>query len=122
MSPRGRADRRRPGAFARRGARLVDEAARPGGRGTRIAFVHPADLAGTLIELVELARMIRDVEIRGAPGSSEAALIAVVLDRINEEERAASQAPKDGSRPLPVRRTAERPEEPNMPRDILRPR
>ena len=37
------------------GARLVDETARPGGRGTRIAFVHPADLAGTLIELVELA-------------------------------------------------------------------
>jgi methylmalonyl-CoA/ethylmalonyl-CoA epimerase len=36
------------------GARLVDEAARPGGRGTRIAFVHPGDLAGTLIELVEL--------------------------------------------------------------------
>ena len=36
------------------GARLVDEAARPGGRGTRIAFVHPADLTGTLIELVEL--------------------------------------------------------------------
>ena len=36
------------------GARLVDDAARPGGRGTRIAFVHPADLAGTLIELVEL--------------------------------------------------------------------
>ena len=37
------------------GARLVDETARPGGRGTLIAFVHPADLAGTLIELVELA-------------------------------------------------------------------
>jgi methylmalonyl-CoA/ethylmalonyl-CoA epimerase len=36
------------------GAILVDEAARPGGRGTRIAFVHPADLTGTLIELVEL--------------------------------------------------------------------
>lgn len=36
------------------GARLVDETARPGGRNTRIAFVHPADLAGTLIELVEL--------------------------------------------------------------------
>ena len=36
------------------GAKLVDEAARPGGRGTRIAFVHPADLTGTLIELVEL--------------------------------------------------------------------
>jgi len=37
------------------GARLVDESARPGGRGTRIAFVHPADLGGTLIELVELS-------------------------------------------------------------------
>jgi methylmalonyl-CoA/ethylmalonyl-CoA epimerase len=37
------------------GARMVDESARPGGRGTRIAFVHPADLAGTLIELVELS-------------------------------------------------------------------
>jgi methylmalonyl-CoA epimerase len=36
------------------GARLVDEAPRPGGRGTRIAFVHPGDLTGTLIELVEL--------------------------------------------------------------------
>ncbi|MGA7272951.1 MAG: methylmalonyl-CoA epimerase [Acidimicrobiia bacterium] len=40
--------------LAARGARLIDEAARPGGRGTRIAFVHPGDLAGTLIELVEL--------------------------------------------------------------------
>ena len=36
------------------GARLIDKEPRPGGRGTRIAFVHPADLAGTLIELVEL--------------------------------------------------------------------
>ncbi|MEX1037937.1 MAG: methylmalonyl-CoA epimerase [Acidimicrobiia bacterium] len=37
-----------------RGARLIDESPRKGGRGTRIAFVHPADLGGTLIELVEL--------------------------------------------------------------------
>ena len=36
------------------GARLIDESPRPGGRGARIAFVHPADLGGTLIELVEL--------------------------------------------------------------------
>jgi methylmalonyl-CoA epimerase len=36
------------------GARLVDESPRKGGRGTRIAFVHPADLGGTLIELVEM--------------------------------------------------------------------
>ena len=36
------------------GARLVDETARMGGRGAKIAFVHPATFAGTLIELVEL--------------------------------------------------------------------
>ena len=35
------------------GARMVDSEPRPGGEGTRIAFVHPRDLAGTLIELVE---------------------------------------------------------------------
>lgn len=37
------------------GARLIDEQPRLGGGGARIAFVHPADLAGTLIELVEMA-------------------------------------------------------------------
>jgi len=36
------------------GARLIDTEPRVGGRGARIAFVHPKDLAGTLIELVEL--------------------------------------------------------------------
>lgn len=35
-------------------ARLVDTEPRIGGRGARIVFVHPADLGGTLIELVEL--------------------------------------------------------------------
>jgi methylmalonyl-CoA/ethylmalonyl-CoA epimerase len=34
--------------------RLIDAEARVGGAGHRIAFVHPAALAGTLIELVEL--------------------------------------------------------------------
>jgi methylmalonyl-CoA/ethylmalonyl-CoA epimerase len=38
-----------------RGARLIDTEPRIGGRGARIAFVHPGDLAGTLIELVELS-------------------------------------------------------------------
>lgn len=37
------------------GARLIDEEPRSGGRGARTAFIHPADLAGTLIELVEPA-------------------------------------------------------------------
>jgi methylmalonyl-CoA epimerase len=36
------------------GAQLVDTQPRIGGRGARIAFVHPGDLGGTLIELVEL--------------------------------------------------------------------
>lgn len=36
------------------GARLVDETPRIGGGGNRIAFVHPAAFAGTLIELVEV--------------------------------------------------------------------
>ena len=37
------------------GSRLVDTEPRLGGRGARVAFVHPADLAGTLVELVELS-------------------------------------------------------------------
>ncbi|MFV2073968.1 MAG: methylmalonyl-CoA epimerase [Thermoanaerobaculales bacterium] len=37
------------------GARLIDREPRMGSRGTRIAFVHPGDLGGTLIELVELS-------------------------------------------------------------------
>ena len=35
------------------GASLIDREARVGGRGAKIAFVHPGDLGGTLIELVE---------------------------------------------------------------------
>lgn len=35
------------------GARLVDEHARPGGMGTRIAFLHPSEVGGLLVELVE---------------------------------------------------------------------
>jgi len=41
--------------LAKQGVRLVDESPRPGGGGARIAFVHPKELAGTLIELVEPA-------------------------------------------------------------------
>ena len=35
------------------GSRLVDQEPRQGGRGARIAFVHPKAFAGTLVELVE---------------------------------------------------------------------
>jgi methylmalonyl-CoA epimerase len=39
-----------------RGVRLVDEAPRPGSRGTMIAFVHPASMEGVLVELVQERR------------------------------------------------------------------
>jgi methylmalonyl-CoA epimerase len=35
------------------GVRLVDEAPRRGSRGTSIAFVHPKDMGGVLVELVQ---------------------------------------------------------------------
>jgi methylmalonyl-CoA/ethylmalonyl-CoA epimerase len=35
------------------GVRLVDEAPRPGSRGTLIAFVHPKAMDGVLVELVQ---------------------------------------------------------------------
>jgi len=37
------------------GVRLVDEAPRPGSRGTTIAFVHPSGMGGVLVELVQQA-------------------------------------------------------------------
>jgi methylmalonyl-CoA/ethylmalonyl-CoA epimerase len=36
------------------GVRLIDDAPRPGSRGTRVAFVHPEGMGGVLVELVEL--------------------------------------------------------------------
>lgn len=38
------------------GVRLIDEQPRPGSRGTTVAFVHPKDHLGTLVELVEEPR------------------------------------------------------------------
>jgi methylmalonyl-CoA/ethylmalonyl-CoA epimerase len=35
------------------GAKLIDEAPRPGSRGTTVAFIHPKGSFGTLVELVE---------------------------------------------------------------------
>jgi methylmalonyl-CoA/ethylmalonyl-CoA epimerase len=40
-------------AVKRGGHRVIDEAPRPGSRGTTVAFVHPKDAFGTLIELVQ---------------------------------------------------------------------
>ncbi len=38
------------------GAQLIDKAARPGAWGHKVAFLHPKDQGGVLIELVEEAR------------------------------------------------------------------
>lgn len=35
------------------GYKVIDQAPRPGSRGTTVAFVHPKAIAGTLIELVQ---------------------------------------------------------------------
>ena len=35
------------------GGRIIDEAPRPGSRGTMIAFVHPTAIGGVLVELVQ---------------------------------------------------------------------
>ena len=40
-------------AVKSQGGRMIDEAPRPGSRGTTVAFVHPKGAFGTLIELVQ---------------------------------------------------------------------
>jgi methylmalonyl-CoA/ethylmalonyl-CoA epimerase len=40
-------------AYVAAGGRAIDEAPRPGSRGTTVAFLHPKGAFGTLIELVE---------------------------------------------------------------------
>jgi methylmalonyl-CoA epimerase len=40
-------------AVKAQGHRVIDEAPRPGSRGTTVAFIHPKSICGTLIELVE---------------------------------------------------------------------
>jgi methylmalonyl-CoA/ethylmalonyl-CoA epimerase len=40
-------------AVKAQGGRVIDEAPRPGSRGTMVAFVHPKGAFGTLIELVQ---------------------------------------------------------------------
>jgi len=60
--------------------------------------------------------------IRGGAGEFEAAVIAVVLDRIAEEERAAREGPSRSATGLSAWARAGDPETPNMPLDIVRPR
>lgn len=41
-------------SLTRAGARVIDEAPRPGLHGTPVAFVHPRSMGGVLVELVEV--------------------------------------------------------------------
>jgi hypothetical protein len=65
--------------------------------------------------------MVEGIEIKGGAGEFEAAVIAVVLDRIAEEERAAREGPRRESRALTPWLLAGRPEEPNTPLEIVHP-
>jgi methylmalonyl-CoA/ethylmalonyl-CoA epimerase len=48
-----------------RGVRMVDQAPRPGGMGTQIAFVHPAASGGLLVELVGQAQTQAQAGVAG---------------------------------------------------------
>jgi hypothetical protein len=64
--------------------------------------------------------MTEGIEIRGGAGEFEAAVIAVVLDRIEQEERAARLGPARDATSLPAWVRAGLPEEPGHPLDLVR--
>ncbi len=59
--------------------------------------------------------MIEGLEIKGGAGPFEAAVIAVVLDRVTQEENQARQAMPGGSATLPAWMRAVLEEEPEWP-------
>jgi hypothetical protein len=65
--------------------------------------------------------MPEGIVIRGGAGEFEAAVIAVVLDRIAEDERAARLGRRRSESALSAWVLAGRPEEPNQPLEIVRP-
>lgn len=65
--------------------------------------------------------MSTDWRIKGGAGEFEAAVIAVVLDRISREEAAARQKRGKRDTGLPAWVRAIQPGEPQTPQDIVRP-
>ena len=65
--------------------------------------------------------MAEGIEIRGGAGEFEAAVIAVVLDGIEGDEKAARQGRSDLGPGLPAWSRALMPEEPNLPREVVKP-
>lgn len=67
---------------------------------------------------------MKEIEIRGGAGEFEAAVIAVVIDRITQEESAARQRRGDRGPGLPAWVRAIRPDDPadpHHPREIIGP-
>jgi hypothetical protein len=65
--------------------------------------------------------MVRGIEIKGGAGEFEAAVIAVVIDRIALEEEAARQGRGAREPGLSAWVRALDPDEPRLPRDVVRP-
>lgn len=65
--------------------------------------------------------MVRDLQIKGGAGEFEAAVVAVVLDRIAREEAAASQSRGKPGNGLPAWVRAVMPHEPQTPDEIVWP-
>lgn len=62
-----------------------------------------------------------DVTIKGGAGEFEAAVVAVVLDRIARDEAAARQGRGKAKERLPAWVRAIHPGEPKHPQDVIRP-
>lgn len=65
--------------------------------------------------------MNADLKIKGGAGEFEAAVVAVVLDRVAREETAARQSRGEPKTGLPAWVRAIQRGEPTTPRDVLRP-
>lgn len=65
--------------------------------------------------------MIEGIEIRGGAGEFEAAVLAVVIDRITREEAAARRLRGGRGPGLPAWVRAVSPEDPRTPREIVHP-
>jgi hypothetical protein len=64
---------------------------------------------------------MRDIEIKGGANEFEAAVVAVVIDRIKREETAARQGRRDRGSALSAWVRVIGPEEPRLPRDQVWP-
>jgi hypothetical protein len=65
--------------------------------------------------------VIEGIEIKGGAGEFEAAVVAVVIDRITREETAARRLRGGRGPGLPAWVRAMSPEDPGSPREIVRP-